>query len=62
MKIMKKIDLKNVEYAIGAVMGMSFSLRCFNKLFNRRLLRNLLNDFPEEMNNIVDKINIKAQQ
>ena len=51
-----KFDLKNVEYTIGAIVGMSFSLICIDKMANRRLLGNLINDYPDEMNSIVDKI------
>lgn len=51
-----KFDLKNVEYTIGAIVGMSFSLICIDKMANRRLLGNLINDYPDEMNSIVDKM------
>lgn len=51
-----KIDLKNVEYTIGAIVGMSLSLCCIDKLANRRLLGNLINDYPDEMNSVVDKM------
>ena len=35
---------------------MSFSLICIDKMANRRLLGNLINDYPDEMNSIVDKM------